>query len=169
MKTLQKRLLLFCALVLLNILGCSGKPPDALLPTLNQNAAVIGDLPVNPLHWRVITSAVDEPSATMSTLYGNDIAVDYVSTHSQHDYPGGSALWLVTWTKREDPRWFGAEILDQVKSVEFVTVSAAPDGRSSYSYEDYEGTPLKRSSAVELSIPNERISFLLLQRAAVMP
>jgi hypothetical protein len=69
----------------------------------------------------------------------------------------------------EDSRWFGANIPDRLKSVEFVFVRGSADGRSLYSYEQYEGTPLKRVSAQEGLTPNDRAGYLLSQRAAVMP
>ena len=105
----------------------------------------------------------------MFTLYGNDIAVRYSRTNSQHNYPNGSVLSLVTWTQQEDSRWFGAKIPDQVKSVEFVFVGAAENGRPSYSYQKYEGTPLKRVSAQEGPTLSDRGAYLVSQRAAVMP
>jgi hypothetical protein len=112
---------------------------------------------------------IDRADSTMSTLYGNDLAVGYARTHSQHDYPLGSVLALVTWTQQDDPRWFGAKIPDGVKSVEFVTAGSGADGRLVYSYKKYEGAPLQGSSAQESLAPNERAAYLLSQRAAVMP
>jgi hypothetical protein len=81
----------------------------------------------------------------------------------------GSVLSLVTWTQRDDDRWFGAKIPDQVKSVEFVFVGVAADGRPLYSYQEYEGKPLKRVTAQEGRTLNDRGAYLLSQRAAVMP
>jgi len=152
----------------LTILGCSG---DGLRisATLNQGASLVGDLPANPLQWQVITSALNQADSTMSTLYGNDLAVRYARTNSQHAYPIGSVLSLVTWSQRADSRWFGAKIPDQVRSVEFVFLGAAGDGRPQYSYQKYEGTPLKRVSTQEGPTPNDRGAYLLSQRAAVMP
>lgn len=105
-------------------------------------AALAGDLPFNPLHWNVITTFVNRTDSTMSTLFGNDAAVHYARTHSQHEYPAGSALALVTWAQREDPRWFGGNIPATVKSVEFAKPGPAP---------------------------SEREADLLSQRGAVMP
>lgn len=105
----------------------------------------------------------------MSTLYGNELAAGYARTNSQHDYPAGAALSLVTWTQREDGRWFGAKIPDQLRSVEFVTVEAGPDGRPLYSYQKYEGTPLKKLSADQGLTSSNRVAYLLSQRAAVLP
>ena len=76
--------------------------------TFNQSAGLVGDLPANPLGWRVI-SVIDPATGTMSTLYGNDLAVEYARTHSQHDFPAGAVLSLVTWTQAEDSRWFGED------------------------------------------------------------
>jgi hypothetical protein len=103
----------------------------------------------------------------MSTLYGNDVAVQYARTNEQYNYPAGSILSVVTWKQQEDPRWFGARIPATVKSVEYVTVKAASDQKPSWSYQSYEGTPLKKTLAQEG--PNDRVSWLLSQRAAVMP
>jgi hypothetical protein len=163
-----KAFCLFSTILALNILGCSGNDPR-ISATFNQSASLVGALPVNPLQWKVITSMIDRANSTMSTLYGNELAVGYVRTHSQHDYPVGSQLSLVTWTQQEDPRWFGASIPEAVKSVEFVTIGSAQDGRPSYSYLKYEGSPLQKSVTQESAMPNERAAYLLSQRAAVMP
>ncbi|MEI9972721.1 MAG: cytochrome P460 family protein [Ignavibacteriota bacterium] len=125
--------------------------------------------PVKPREWNVITTMVDRPSSTMSTLFGNDIAVRYARANSQHDYPAGAQIALVTWTQQEDPRWFGASILAQVKSIETVTVSAGPDNRNTYSYELYEGSPAVKTSASEDHSSGSRADLLLSLRAAVLP
>lgn len=105
----------------------------------------------------------------MSTLYGNEAAVQYARTHAEHDYPNGSTLALVTWAQTDDPRWFGAKIPSQVKSVEFVFVRPTDGDKTSYSYQKYQGSPLKVETLEEGFTPNERTAFLLSQRAAVMP
>jgi len=152
----------------LTIVGCAGDEPK-ISATFNRSASLTGELPANPLQWKVITSSVDTANSTMSTLYGDDLAVRYARANLRHNYPGGSSLSLVTWTQREDSRWFGAKIPGEVKSVEFVFANVLDDGRPSYSYQAYEGKPLKRVSAHESLTPNERAAYLLSQRAAVMP
>jgi hypothetical protein len=112
---------------------------------------------------------IDPGNTTMSTLYGNDVAVGYARTHSQHDYPPGAVLSLVTWMQTEDSRWFGAKIPGQVKSVEFVTVGAAENGAPQYSYAAYAGNPLKKASTQESGVPPERAAYFISSRAAVMP
>jgi Cytochrome P460 len=152
----------------LSMSGCSGA--ETKIPaTINQSASLVGPLPANPLQWRIITSVINRADSTMSTLYGNDLAVSYARANSQHNYPTGSVLSLVTWTQREDDRWFGAKIPDRVKSVEFVGIDVAADGRTSYSYREYQGTPLTMVSEQKGFTPNDRAAYLLEQRAAVMP
>lgn len=159
---------LLSVLLCLLLLGCSSNrtPASALI---NQEASLTGDLPANPLAWKVITSAINEQDSTMSTLYGNDAAVQYARTAAGNDYPAGAELALVTWFQRDDDHWFGARIPAKVKSVEFVTVGATPDQSHSYSYQSYEGTPLKETTATVSPIAAGRAGYLLSQRAAVMP
>ena len=156
----------------LGLSACSSDEPK-ITAEMNQSASLTGNLvaalPANPLQWKVITSEINKQDSTMSTLYGNDLAVQYARTNSQHDYPAGAVLSLVTWTQREDARWYGASIPNQVKSVEFVTVAAAPDGHRTYSYESFAGAPLKQLSLEEGLQPNDRAAYLLAQRAAVLP
>lgn len=161
----MRGILVLGMVVSLSFWGCSGNGPGKL----NESASLVGQLPAVPLQWKIITSMIDRSDSTMSTLYGNDLAVEYIRTHSQHAYPPGSVLSLVTWAQREDPRWFGARIPGRVTKVEFVTVGATAEGSASYSYKEYEGTLLKESSTQESVTPNERSVYLLSQRAAVMP
>lgn len=81
----------------------------------------------NPFDWRVIAVSVKSQDSTMSTLFGNDIAVMHARTNPTQPYPVGAMLSLVTWTQQEDPRWFGAKVTDRLKSVEFATPPASVD------------------------------------------
>jgi len=156
------------AVVLCFIAGCSRGNANTS-PTLNQGAFLTGDVPTNPMQWRVVTSTIDRSNSTMATLYGNDIAVEYVRTHARPDYPAGAELSLVTWSERDDPHWFGAKIPQDPKSVEFVTVGRSSDGQSSYSYAEYEGAPLRKTNGEESGTPNAQAAYILSLRAAVMP
>src|SRR5258707_14818211 len=60
-------------LLLLSMLGCSHRVPSAAL--INKDASLAGDLPFDPLQWKVICSSVSRRDVTMATLYGNDVAV----------------------------------------------------------------------------------------------
>ncbi len=154
--------------LLIGAMGGSRENPR-VTSRLNDEASLGGELSVNPLQWKVITSAIDHRDSTMYTVFGNDRAVEYARTHAEHEYPAGSVIALVTWTQQEDPRWFGGRIPKAPKSVEFVTVSTDADGKLSYRYEEYEGSPLKRMPAEESTVPAGRAAYLIGQRAAVMP
>jgi hypothetical protein len=156
------------AVLSLGLVGCSEQNPH-VATRFNQDASLDGSLPWSPLEGKVITSWVDKRNSTMSTLYGNDAAARYARTTRSHDYPSGSVLSLVTWSRQDDPRWFGATIPAAPKSVEFVVVGTGLDHRPSYSYREYAGKPLKITVAQEGPAPNSRAAYLLSQRAAVMP
>jgi hypothetical protein len=117
----------------------------------------------------VIASAIAKQTSMMSTLFGNDVAVRYARRAPQLDYPTGSVLALVTWRQQDDEHWFGAKIPQSVKSVEFVFVESTADHHASYRYESYAGSPLTRVTAETSQTPRGRASYMLSQRAAVMP
>jgi hypothetical protein len=168
MKRQRTKTFLFAMVLAIALPGCSQDNPR-LSATLNQSASLIGELPANPLQWRVITSGVSTTDSTMFTLYGNDMAVQCARTNSGHNFPTGSVIAQVTWSQQEDSRWFGAKIPNQVKSVEFVFIGASTDGQPTYAYQKFEGAPLKRTSAQGEQVPTGRAAELLSQRAAVMP
>jgi hypothetical protein len=162
MKPAMKALFYAVSFALLPLVGCTSKPPVSVI---NEAATLTGQLPHNPFAWKVITSSINRRNATMSTLYGNDLAVAYARGNSGHDYPAGSVLALVTWAQREDPHWFGARIPSVPQSVEFVTIpSTAGAGPA---YQRYQGSPLARVTASDGDAT--RVEYLTTQRAAVMP
>jgi len=138
---------------------------SAVITRLNADAALVGDLPSNPLQGKVITSWIDRKNATMSTMFGNDAAWKYARKNADVKYPVGAVISVVTWGQQEDPRWFGGSIPKRPQAVEFVTVM----GPSASAYQRYEGSPLKSVASVEGVDPNDRAAYLLSQRAAVMP
>jgi len=162
----QMRAVFFLGAALsVGLVGCTEPVNPRVQTRLNQDAAPAGELPSNPVRGRVITSWIDKKNATMSTLYGNDVAVQYARTNAAMMYPVGAVLSVVTWAQQEDPRWFGGNIPAKAKSVEYVTVT----GPGAYSYQRYEGSPLKKVASVEGADPKDRAAYLLSQRAAVMP
>lgn len=136
--------------------------------TVNQSATLKGELTINPLKWRVITCGTNPRESTMSTLFGNDIAVEYSRRHGEGHYPPGSMLALVTWQQQEDDRWFGARMPGQTKSMETVAIPMSEGGQPSYSYQEYKGSPLMKTQSNEARA-NARAVYLLSLRAAVMP
>ncbi len=122
----MKRAIIFATLLLVAVTGCTEKRVDPAT-LYNKKAQLPNNLPYDPLQWRVITSGASRQDQTMSTLYGNDAAVNYARANAQHVYPNGAVLALVTWAWQEDPHWYGAQIPAEIKSIEFVQVQPAPD------------------------------------------
>jgi len=161
----SREICLLGAVLAVGLGGCSDKTNPRVVTRLNDEAAVAGELPSNPLQGKVITSWVNKQDATMSTMFGNDVAVQYARTNAEMQYPAGAVLSVVTWSQQEDRRWFGGNIPRRPKAVEFVAVTAP----GTYSYQRYEGSPLKRVPSTEGGDPKDRAAYLLAQRAAVMP
>ena len=153
--------------LLLVLVGCANRGSEEEAAS-NQRAMLNGELETNPLEWGVITCGADPNESTMSTVFGNEIAVQYSRRYVEGNYPAGSILSLVTWSQQDDTRWFGAKMPSETKSVEFVTVSTSQNGQHSYEYQRYESSPLKRVELVE-SQARSRVAYILSQRAAVMP
>jgi hypothetical protein len=109
-------------------------------PGLYNEAALLPDsLGGHPLRGKVITTFVHPQDSTMSTLYGNDLAVR--SARSGLAYPAGAMIWLVTWSQREDPHWFGGMIPKTLKSIEIAGISSGGEFRR----RRYEGSGLVES------------------------
>jgi hypothetical protein len=103
-------------------------------------------LPAQVLTWNPITMYADRSARTMATLFRN---------------PSGSALALVTWAQRNDPRWFGARIPEAPQSVEIVE-------QSSNRYRRYEGAAFAEGMAAE-NLAAERSRFIQNLRPAILP
>jgi len=131
------------------------------LSLYDQAASLPGAVASHPLMGTVITSFVDRRDGTMSTLYGNDIAVK--SARAGQAYPAGAVVSLVTWSQRDDAHWFGGRIPNTLKAIELLSYSAG----ASPSYERYEGTPAKKVAAP--ADKDARIRYIVAQKAAVMP
>lgn len=121
-----------------------------------QTAAV---LPVDPFQEAVITTVQNRAHHTMSVLYGNSQAVQ--CARQGMPYAAGSVVSLVTWTQKEDPYWFGANIPAGVDHVEVVSI-----GMGAPLYTRYSGSPLKMEIQ---GSDGMRARDILELKAAVMP
>jgi len=164
----MQKLFLLGLVITFGLTGCS-KINSRVATRLNQDATLTGNLPVNPLQWKVITTSISQKDSSMSTIFGNDIAVQYARSAAGHNYPIGSMISLVVWSEEEDPRWFGGRIPASPKSVEIVTVKTSADHKPLYAYQTFSGSPLKQTGGNETPSPIGRTAYLLSQRAAVMP
>lgn len=135
----------------------------------NQAAALPASLPYQPLEWRAITMYVDRNAHTMSSLYGNDKAMQSVDAQSNASgtpaYMPGAVLALVTWEQRDDPHWFGARIPAIPQSVEFVEVPTA--GQMNH-YRRFAGEGMAEAH-MEPAEEAERMKFILNLPPARLP
>ncbi len=161
----MKSIAVLVALASLTICGCNTPKPEPA--STNQQAALTGQLPYNPLAWKVVTSSVNHGNSTMSTLYGNDTAIAYARSTADSAYPAGSVLALVTWAQRDDPHWFGAKIPASPQSVEFLSFFAQSGQQPAYDV--YRGSPLTRAGTINPDDAVRRVVYISTQRAAVMP
>ena len=152
------------AALMLGLAGC-GASKAAPSDNRNQAASLQATPQVDTRGWKVITSVVGRRDGTIQMLYGNDPAVS-AARAGRDSYPPGAVLSLVTWKGEENPHWFGSNIPGDVRSVEQVTFPAAGGGEPSYA--KYEGSAWKKI-AVDQAVADERVNYIVHQRAAVMP
>ena len=132
----------------LNLFDAAGSSPEAVA--------------AHPLAGRIITSFVSKKEGSMSTLYGNEIAVR--SARIGQEYTAGAVISLVTWSQREDPHWFGGRIPAAIRSVETLSFGAG----AVPVYKQYTGAPLAEVEP-EAGIVAKRIADLLTLKASVLP
>jgi hypothetical protein len=131
---------------------------------LNDKGSIseLGDLKENPLLLGVITTQINSKDKTMSTLYGNKIAVDYAAKHIETNYPSGAVLYEVTWQQEPDAVWFGANIPANLISVEKVMFF----NENKPSYTLYKSKYLKKSKN---NNSYDRLNQITSQRFAATP
>jgi hypothetical protein len=135
---------------------------------MNTDATLAGDIPFDPLKWRVITSGVDANHTTMFTVFGNDAAIQHARSNATPDYPNGSVIALALWSQQEHRRWVGGRVPAQPVSVEFVEIGTLINGKRSSVYRAYNGVPLTAAMTPQSHAEN-RTAYILSLRAAVMP
>lgn len=162
----MKKLIVWGTLFISVIAGCAGKktPPADLF---NRQASLPANFSFHPLEWKVISSSFSKTNKTMSTLYGNDLAVTYARNGKETTYPAGAELALVTWNQQEDQHWFGANIPGAVRSVEHVSFPAS--GAAGPTYEVYNGASLEKAGSAGTLMARQRMAYIVAQKASVMP
>lgn len=111
---------------------------------------------------KVITTSVNEKAGTMSTLYGNESALNY-SIRGTGNYAAGELFKLVTFEQQAHGFWYGSKINGALKQVE--TVKIMEEGIPVYHIEYYgsdEATQVRPDQ-------NARIKFILNHKASVFP
>ena len=141
---------------------------STLQEAVNNRAALAANLPYQPLDWTPVTMFVDQRTHTMSTLYGNEAALNSLqASNASSAAPGyneGAVLALVTWVQRDDPHWFGGRIPDSPASVEFLTVGP----QNALSYRRFDGPNLEEAHPSSM-MTAQRTSFLVKLKPASLP
>src|SRR5260370_28862614 len=76
-----REIYLFSTVLAAGLVSCSDKTNPRVVTRLNDEAALVGELPSNPLRGKVITSWVNKKEATMSTRVGTEVELRYAGTN----------------------------------------------------------------------------------------
>jgi hypothetical protein len=128
---------------------------------LNTKASLPPSLNFNALGYRVVTSSINKKLGTMSTLYGNKIAL--ANAIAGNTKPG-EEFTLITWKQQDDDRWFGAKIPGDLQTVETLKTDEIGKGAA---YQCFKGKSLVPDT--DTGHQAERIKYILEQKPSVMP
>jgi len=146
------------------MISCSGPGNDHT--QINQNASLPASFNFKKLGLKVITSSVNKKQGTMSTLFGNEVALKSASSENQIKPAPNEMLALVTWKQQPDNHWFGAEIPNDISTLEILSTMNSKD-HLSVVYEKFAGKFLERSADTTNEVLREK--YMLSQRASIMP
>jgi hypothetical protein len=149
----------FCLLI------CSCKHNANLPDNINAKASFPDSTPYRPAGLKVITTFINRKDTTMSTLYGNPLALQK-AIGLNRDVAGGELFTLVTWKQQPDAHWFGANIPGDLQSVEVLKTNSNGD-KVVLNYQHYVGKNLVLLA--DTLYTSERIKFILNQSPSVMP
>jgi hypothetical protein len=152
-------ILLAFAAVLLT--ACTSTTSNIAL--VNDAASLPSSFNFGKMGFKVITSFINKKQGTMSTLYGNELALKTTSAGTGTIIVG-EVFALVTWKQQADDHWFGAKIPANLLSVEYVKTG---EGSNHISYQKFEGKNLVLS--MDTSNNQNRIKYIFDQKPSVMP
>ncbi|SFM89810.1 hypothetical protein SAMN05428949_1216 [Chitinophaga sp. YR627] len=141
--------------------GCSDSP--IIDHQVNTDASFPGNLSFDRKGLKVISTFIDRKQGLVSTLYGNDIALNAAKSGTQES-ARGLVMVMATWSQQPNPYWYGNNIPGRLRTVEMVT-SNSQTGKHMYSTCD------QKSWQGNSVIPNseERIRYILGLKPSVMP
>jgi len=149
------------AVTLFLLAGCSA-PPIAD-QGFNAKASMPEKFNFTKHGFKVICLLIDNKTGTMSTLYGNDAAIQTIKTANPRQTTGWE-MALVKWQQQPNPYWYGNNIPGALLSVEMLTA-----GRkiNDLKYSFFEGD--KMIYKANTSQASERINFILAQKPSILP
>ena len=136
---------------------------------LNLDASLPATVPVQVLDWKVLHTSVDREQKTISTLSGNDVAVNAARKGVSTGFPAGAILALTTWSEVDDPHWFGAKIHGKPVAMEIVRFTLTAGGETVTGYERYAVTSLARVGSVDGAETDSRVRYITTRQLSVMP
>ena len=151
-------LLAFTAIMLA---ACTSTTNNTAL--VNDAASLPSSFNFGKMSFKVITSFINKKQGTMSTLYGNELALK-AATVGTGTVTAGEVFALVTWKQQADDHWFGAKIPANLLSVEYVKTG---EENNHISYQKFEGKNLTLST--DTSNNQARIEYIFDQKPSVMP
>lgn len=162
----MKTIHLLCSALAIMLLGsCSSS--NASTDLVNQEASLPSSFDFNKLGLKVITSSINNKKHTMSTLYGNELALKSAAQGRSKGLQPGEVMALITWNQQEDDRWFGANIPGNLHSLELIKTVPIKGGKASINYQRFDGDKLTLNPDTVHN--QESIKYIFDQRPSVMP
>lgn len=157
---MKRNLYIFLSIVSLSVFSCTQKNELGL----NENASLnsLGDLSENPLLLNAITSSITPKDSSMTVLYGNDLAYNYAKISGEGNYPTRAVLYRITWQLQSDEQWFGANIPENIRTIE--RVEFLDNNETKYGNFDKKGHEDTSSYNIQ-----ERINYIKGMKMAISP
>jgi hypothetical protein len=143
------------------ILGCTTS--TQLGDTVNKDGSLPSKFNFPVKNFKVMSLLINKNEGTMSTLYGNDIAIDAAINGTQKQAPG-MKLCLITWKQKANLYWYGNNIPGELLTIETLS---SDENTSGISYARYAGKSI--SPLANVTNADQRIKYILYQKPSVMP
>ena len=160
MKSIVK---IFISSIIAIYCSCKASPPAEEL--INGKASFPASFQFDKLGLKVIATLIDKNFHTMSTLYGNSLALEAAKT-GEYKIGNGELFALITWNQQADENWYGANIPAELRSVELLHISAS-NGQGIFKYQSFKGKNLQPDR--DTLHRNERIAYILSQKPTILP
>lgn len=154
--------ILFPAIAIV-VAACSNPTDPGKL--INKEASLPEAFNFNKMGLKVVNSSINQKKATMSTLYGNDHALNALKADS--GIRAEEVLAFITWKQKEDEHWFGAKIPGDLQTLELIKTSKDVNGQLKVSYRRFEGSKLALSN--DTTGNAQSIKYIFAQKPSVMP
>jgi len=159
----MKAIYILLPLLVLTAAACKEHPDGTQL--INKEASLPEAFNFSKLGLKVISSSINKKLKTMSTIYGNDLALNAAKAGTP--VQAGEVLAMLTWKQKEDEHWFGANIPGDLQTLEMIRTS--PDAQKSVkvNYQRYEGKKLTLKQ--DTTGNDKNIKYIFEQHPSVMP